>query len=153
SGSGCADANLLQWRAMRKETPGFDSTDGDWHWQWVNADRSVRFDEKSTCIACHTRPDCLARDHMCTVAGNTPTPTVAAGTLRLILKQLPAALISVTGTSASDVTTVGADPDDGFGPYVLHYDGQKWKRLRTGATGDLWWISVTPIGGAYYLAG
>jgi hypothetical protein len=152
-GAGCAEANFLQWRALRKEAPGFDPVDGDWHWQWVNADRSVRFNDKSTCIACHIAPECLARDHMCTVAGNTPTPTVVPGTLQLVLKQLPAALISVTGTSASDVTAVGADPGDGFGPYVLHYDGQRWKRLPTGASGDVWWISTTPIGGAYYLAG
>jgi hypothetical protein len=152
-GTGCDDANFLQWRALRKEAPGFDPADGDWHWQWVNADRSVRFNDKSTCIACHTAPECLARDHMCTVAGNPPPPTPAPSTLQLVLKQLPAALVSVTGTSASDVTAVGADPNDGFGPYVLHYDGQRWKRLPTGASGDVWWISVTPIGGAYYLAG
>src|SRR4029434_5626344 len=43
--------------------------------------------------------------------------------------------------------------DDGFGPYVLHYNGVRWRRLETHATGDLWWISVTPIDGFYYMAG
>jgi hypothetical protein len=36
---------------------------------------------------------------------------------------------------------------------VLHYDGQNWKRLHTGSTGELWWISIVPIDGAFYLAG
>jgi hypothetical protein len=38
-------------------------------------------------------------------------------------------------------------------PLVLHYDGERWQRLVTGASGDLWWISVTPIDGSFYMAG
>jgi hypothetical protein len=71
----------------------------------------------------------------------------------LVFEDLSAALLSITGTAHGDVYAVGADPDDGRGPYVLHYDGAAWERLETGATGDLWWISVTPVDGAYYLAG
>jgi hypothetical protein len=148
SGTTCDDTSFVRWRAMRKESPGFDPVDGDWHWQWVEADRSVTFDDKSTCITCHTRPECLARDHMCTV-GNAP----GSPRLGLVLSKLPPALLSVSGTSASDVYAVGADPGDGFGPYVLHYDGDRWRRLDTGASGALWWISVAPIDGDFYMAG
>jgi hypothetical protein len=94
----------------------------------------------------------------------TPTPSGgAAGTatatpapsprVHLVLQNLPGALLSVTGTSARDVYAVGADANDGSGPLMLHYDGQVWHRLRTGARSGLWWISVTPVDGAFYLAG
>jgi len=147
SGADCNPNSLVRWRAMRKEAPGFDAVDGDWHWQWVNADRSVLLNDKSTCIGCHTVPACLARDLMCTV-GAAPR-----GTLQLILSRQPASLMSISGTSATDVYAVGADPGDGFGPYVLHYDGSTWQRLNTGVSGDLWWISVAPIDGQFYMAG
>ncbi|MBN1205138.1 MAG: vanadium-dependent haloperoxidase [Myxococcaceae bacterium] len=47
------------------------------------------------------------------------------------------ALLSITGTSSSDVWAVGADR--GRGPLVLHYDGTAWQELATGHRGDLWW--------------
>jgi hypothetical protein len=38
AGSNCSNDNdLVRWRVMRKEAPGFDPDDGDWHWQWVDA--------------------------------------------------------------------------------------------------------------------
>ena len=85
----------------------------------------------------------------------TPTATIPfpAGPVHVILQNLSAALVSITGTSAADVYAVGADANDGTGPMVLHYNGQTWQRLHTGATGGLWWISVTPIDGDFYLAG
>jgi Domain of unknown function (DUF6851) len=84
----------------------------------------------------------------------TPAPTsFPAGVVHQVLQDLPAALLSITGTSAADVYTVGADANDGTGPMVLHYDGETWQRLNTGATTGLWWISVTPIDGDFYLAG
>ena len=85
----------------------------------------------------------------------TPTATVQfpAGPAHLILQNLSAALVSIAGTSAADVYAVGADADDGTGPLVMHYDGQTWQRLNSGATGGLWWISVTPIDGDFYMAG
>lgn len=91
-------------------------------------------------------------------ASSTPTMTSTALSLplqpvQLILKDQPGALLSISGTSAADVYTVGADPQDGSGPYVLHYDGQSWHRLTTHSSGTLWWISVTPIDGAFYMAG
>jgi len=139
--------DLVRYRAMRKEMPDYDR-DGDWHWQEVSPDRVVKVDGKQTCIGCHQRPACLARDYMCTEGGPPQ------GRLQFVLKDLPPALLSITGTSPTDVYTVGADPKDGFGPYVLHYDGVSWHRLNTGTTGsNLWWISLTPIDGAYYMAG
>lgn len=50
----------------------------------------------------------------------------------------PAALLSLWGSSDSDVFVVGAD--DGTGPVVLQWDGTAWTRLQTGTTGDIWWV-------------
>jgi hypothetical protein len=48
-------------------------------------------------------------------------------------------LTSVWGRSSTDVYTVGSDTGDG--PIVLHFDGDAWTRLATGASGDLWWVN------------
>lgn len=69
---------------------------------------------------------------------------------RVVIEDLPAGLLSVWGTSASDVWTVGADPGDG--PYVLHWDGSAWERRATGQSGDLWWVHGVP-GGPVFLGG
>ena len=91
----------------------------------------------------------LGTSHSPTSTGvPSPTPQVHP-----VLQNLPAALLSIAGTSAADVYTVGADANDGTGPLVLHYDGQNWQRLTTGASGGLWWVSVTPIDGDFYMAG
>ncbi len=67
--------------------------------------------------------------------------------------ELPGALLSVWGTSASDVWAVGADAGDGSGPQVLHFDGAAWTRRDTGLTsGDLWWVFGF-AGGPVYLGG
>lgn len=143
------DDELVIWRAMRKEAPGFDPADGDWAWQWVDAPtRAVRFNDKDTCIACHRADECVARDFMCTVDDRAPR-----GTLEPVLEDLPGALLGIAGTAPNDVFAVGADPEDGRGPLVLHYDGSGWTRLDTHASGSLWWISVAPIAGDFYLAG
>lgn len=57
---------------------------------------------------------------------------------RMVFEQLDGAVISVHGTSASDVWAVGGDP--GTGPLVLHYDGARWTRKQSGASADLWWV-------------
>ena len=83
----------------------------------------------------------------------TATPS-ATPLVHPVLQNLPGALLSITGTSASDVYAVGAEATDGGGgPLVLHYNGTAWQRLHTGAGSGLWWISVTPIDGDFYLAG
>lgn len=71
---------------------------------------------------------------------------------RVVHQQLPGALLSVWGDSASDVWTVGGDPGDGQGPMVLHFDGSTWQRLGTGQRGDLWWVFGF-AGGPLYLGG
>jgi len=87
-------------------------------------------------------------------AVGTPTGTgFPAGPVHPVLQSLSAALLSIAGTSASDVYAVGAIASDGKGPLVMHYDGQGWRRLATGAAPGLWWISVTPIDGDFYMAG
>src|SRR6188472_4502280 len=63
---------------------------------------------------------------------------------QILASELPSALLSVSGRSASDIFAVGADK--GHGPLVLHFDGKAWKELSTGATGDLWWVFAPPSG-------
>src|SRR5690606_11494877 len=54
---------------------------------------------------------------------------------------LPGPLLSVWGTSSTDVWAVGGDPADGSGPTVIHFDGEVWSQLSTGETqGNLWWV-------------
>jgi hypothetical protein len=57
---------------------------------------------------------------------------------QVVAEELPAALLSVAGRGAADVWAVGADAGDG--PWVVHYDGARWTRKRTGDRGDLWWV-------------
>ncbi|MBK7828235.1 hypothetical protein [Nannocystis sp.] len=60
---------------------------------------------------------------------------------QLVHRDLPGALLSVWGTSVSDVWAVGGDARDGTGPLVIHFDGDAWTRVATGETqGNLWWV-------------
>jgi hypothetical protein len=157
SGEGCASNELVRWRAMRKEAPGFDAVDGDWHWQWLTTRREVVEDTKASCIGCHRQPDCLERDYMCTVKGSNTG-------MRVVLDHMPAALLAISGTPPTDghnhshatnfeVFGVGADPQDGRGPLVVRFDGAKWHRLLTAQSGHLTWISERLIDGAFYMCG
>lgn len=69
-----------------------------------------------------------------------------------VQRNLPGALLSVWGASATDVWAVGGDPGDGRGPMALHFDGTSWKRLDTGQVGDLWWVFGF-AGGPIYMGG
>jgi|TARA_B100001750_G_scaffold157205_1_gene126449 hypothetical protein len=62
------------------------------------------------------------------------------GQWEIIDAGLPAALISIWGSSVDDIWVVGADSGDGIGPMVLHREKGKWSRINTGRTGDLWWV-------------
>jgi len=95
----------------------------------------------------------LAASLFLTTLCGCPGTSGGGGQARLLFSGLNVALMSVSGTSASDVYAVGADPGDGKGPYVLHYDGRHWRRLLTESSGDLWWISVTPIDGDFFMGG
>jgi hypothetical protein len=77
---------------------------------------------------------------------DTPEPDAP---WQIVQDALPGALLSVWGTSASDVWAVGADAGDGLGPAVLHFDGAGWSRLETGMTGDLWWVFGFEAGPVY----
>jgi hypothetical protein len=52
----------------------------------------------------------------------------------------PAALLSIWGTSASDVWVTGGRSELTGGPTILHLDGTTWNRVDSGQRGqDLWW--------------
>lgn len=72
-------------------------------------------------------------------SSTTGTPS-DQGTWSLVFEELPGALPSIWGSSATDVWSVGGDPGDGTGPMVLHFDGSRWTRRKTGESGDLWWV-------------
>src|ERR1700722_10787302 len=86
------------------------------------------------------------------VACSKPSSPEAARALtwQLLASELPSALLSVSGRSSSDVYAVGSDK--GHGPLVLHFDGKGWTRVKTGHTGDLWWVQALP-GGPVLMAG
>ncbi len=73
-------------------------------------------------------------------AATTADAAPAKKEWQILASELPSALLSVSGRSASDIYAVGADK--GHGPLVLHFDGKVWKELRTGQTGDLWWVQA-----------
>ena len=75
-----------------------------------------------------------------------PPPHETPREWQLLASELPAALLSVSGRSPTDVYVVGADK--GQGPLVLHFDGKKWVELHTGTRGDLWWVQALPNGPA-----
>jgi len=78
-------------------------------------------------------------------AEDTPAPVP----WQIVEPHLNAALLSVWGTSATDVWAAGADTRDGQGPLVLHFDGSSWTRLPTGQSGDLWWVFGFESGPVY----
>jgi hypothetical protein len=79
---------------------------------------------------------CLAAASGVGCGGDDDAP--AAVEWSVVHADLPGALTSVWGTSADDVWAVGGDAGDG--PMVLHWDGATWRKLDSGATGDLWWV-------------
>lgn len=72
---------------------------------------------------------------------------------KVVLGELPAGLLSISGTGPSALYAVGADTEDGRGPLVLRYNGTDWTRLATGAAGDLWWITDRMVGDSFFLGG
>lgn len=69
----------------------------------------------------------------------------------VVHEDLDGALLSVWGTSETDVWVAGGDARDGSGPLVLHYDGSAWERLPTGQTeGNLWWVFGFDGGPIYF---
>jgi photosystem II stability/assembly factor-like uncharacterized protein len=66
-------------------------------------------------------------------------PEPEGPTWQTVQDDLDGALLRVWGTNQNDVYAVGSDPDD-TGSLMIHFDGERWEKLDTGATGDLWWI-------------
>lgn len=96
----------------------------------------------------------LAAGLVVSLAGTSCEQTPDPNTARFVFDDLNAAILSISGHAADDLYAVGGDPsDDNLGPYVLHYNGTNWRRLQTGVTGALWWISVEPIGGDFWMSG
>ena len=70
-----------------------------------------------------------------------------------VQERLPGALLSVWGTSDTNVYTVGADARDGTGPLAMRFDGTRWTRLDTGLRrGTLWWV-YGPSADTIYMVG
>src|SRR5262245_27992933 len=74
----------------------------------------------------------------CGTETSHPEPTPEPEGWSLVLHDLPAALLSVSGSTEQDVWAVGARLDDEA--LALHYDGKAWSRVLTGAESDLWWV-------------
>jgi hypothetical protein len=85
------------------------------------------------------------RDHPSVASTPAPAPAPAAE-WQVLASELPSALLSVSGRSATDVFAVGADK--GHGPFALHFDGKAWTQLHTGQSGDLWWVQALAAGPA-----
>ncbi len=116
----------------------------------ATATPSPTLSETATPVATETA---TPRPTSSATASPTSTATIDPDQTRLILEDLPAALLSVSGLDDENVYAVGADPGDGFGPLVMHWNGRYWRRLHSGIQGDLWWISDEPVDGAFVLAG
>lgn len=91
----------------------------------------------------------LALTFLLTLAG-CPTPAVTPPPWEIVAQELPESVLSITGTSATNVWAVGADK--GSGPLVLHFDGTSWTRVTTGTRGTLWWAQAF-ADGTLYLGG
>lgn len=81
---------------------------------------------------------------------DAPADAAPAAGWQIVEPKLDAALLSIWGTSSSDIWTAGADARDGSGPLVLHFDGASWTPAPTGATGDLWWAHGFAGGPVYF---
>jgi hypothetical protein len=62
-----------------------------------------------------------------------------------------ASLLSVWGSSASDVWVVGGDNRDDLGPLVFHLDGEEWSAVDAGVRNvDLFWVFGFDGGPVYF---
>jgi hypothetical protein len=80
-------------------------------------------------------------------------PTPPDDGWEIVHRDLSGALLSVWGSSSTDVWAVGGDALDGTGPTVIHFDGEAWSRVPTGEPqGNLWWVFGFD-GGPVYMGG
>jgi hypothetical protein len=74
-------------------------------------------------------------------------------TFSVVAEGQPSSLLSVWGTTGSDVWVVGGDPRNETGPIALHYDGSAWTKHDTGLRNvDLWWVYGF-AGGPVFMSG
>jgi hypothetical protein len=88
-------------------------------------------------------PESLPAPITTTDAGDAATE---AGTRswQVVLQKLDGALLSVWGTSGTDVYAVGGPHGNaGFNALVMHFDGATWTRLDAGNTDTYWWVYGT----------
>ncbi len=70
---------------------------------------------------------------------------------QVVASREPAALLSVWGTSASDVWVTGARSELTGGPTLLHLDGATWNRVDSGQRSvDLWWVFGFDTGDVFF---
>jgi hypothetical protein len=113
-------------------------------------DRSVLWTDTAT-VGIVTR-GCIATLAVTAALSGCGGPDSEPG-WQIVASKLPGAMMSVWGTSASDVFVVGGDTRDGHGPNAQHFDGTAWTRLDTGqSAGNLWWVFGFP-GGPVYMGG
>lgn len=62
---------------------------------------------------------------------------------RTVLEGLDGSLLSIWGTSAKDVWTVGGSLGNGFESLVLRFDGTAWTRMHPGRDETYWWVHGT----------
>lgn len=79
-------------------------------------------------------------------------PPAADPEWQIVFRDLPAGLLRAWGTSSTDVYVVGSAVGEGEmactapeEPYLLRFDGTKWRRLKPGKVGSVWWVfAVAP---------
>jgi hypothetical protein len=70
-------------------------------------------------------------------------PEAGGPAWHVVLQDLTPTLLSVWGTSATDVFAVGGPLGNGTPTAVLHYDGTSWTDLHAGGTDTFWWAHGT----------
>lgn len=67
--------------------------------------------------------------------------TARSASWQRVASDEPGALLSIWGTDRDDIWAVGGRGELAGKPTVLHFDGNAWSRVDSGATGvDLWWV-------------
>jgi hypothetical protein len=96
----------------------------------------------STAIALAGCPETTPRPDPVPDAG--PDAPGAVAEWKVVLEGLDGALLSIWGTSADDIWTVGGSLGNGKGATVLRFDGAAWHDQHADATGgdvSYWWVN------------